>query len=90
MTIQSKAKKGQHWEIAVLTFQTLKDELEIKTDKDKGLWLADFLSTSIKKNDLISYQQILDSYTAAGFGDFELFWDNKPMNTLFKAGLLRL
>jgi hypothetical protein len=90
VTIQSKSKKGQHWEIAVLTFQTLKDELEIKTDKDKGLWLADFLSTSTKKNDLISYQQILDSYTAAGFGDFELFWDNKPMNTLFKAGLLRL
>jgi hypothetical protein len=24
------------------------------------------------------------------FEDFELFWDNKPVNTLYKAGLLRL
>ena len=26
----------------------------------------------------------------AGFDDFELFWDNKPVNTLYKAGLLQL
>jgi hypothetical protein len=27
-------------------------------------------------------------YEAAGLEDFELFWDNKPMNTMRKAGLL--
>jgi hypothetical protein len=35
-------------------------------------------------------QQIRDDYEAAGLEDFELFWDNKPVNTLYKAGLLRL
>jgi hypothetical protein len=32
----------------------------------------------------------MDSYNAAGLEDFELFWDNKPVNTLYKAGLLML
>jgi len=90
LTIQTKSKKGQQWEIAVLSFQTLKDVWEIKTDKDKGIWLADFLSNISKQNMIITYKQILESYTAAGFEDFELFWDNKPVNTLYKAGMLRL
>jgi radical SAM superfamily enzyme YgiQ (UPF0313 family) len=91
LTFQSKSKKGQHWEMAVLTFQTLTDKLEIKTDKEKGIWLANFLtSLSELNNKIISHQQILESYAAAGFEDFELFWDNKPVNTLYKAGLLRL
>jgi len=91
LTIQTKSKKGQQWEIAVLSFQTLKDVWEIKTDKDKGIWLADFLChISTQKSKILTYKQILESYTAAGFEDFELFWDNKPVNTLYKAGMLRL
>jgi hypothetical protein len=91
LEIQSKSKKGQHWEVAVLTFQTLKDTVEIKTDKDKGSWLASFLgSISTEVIPVITYQQIVNSYIAAGFEDFELFWDNKPVNTLYMAGLLRL
>ncbi len=35
-------------------------------------------------------QEVMDSYRAAGFEDFELFWDNKPVNTLYKVGLLKL
>ena len=31
-----------------------------------------------------------ESYEAAGLEDFELFWDNKPVTTLYKAGLLRI
>ena len=91
LEIQAKSKKGQHWELAILSFQTLKDKVEIKTDKDKGIWLASFLNDiSTQYVPAITYQQILQSYTAAGFEDFELFWDNKPVNTLYKAGLLRL
>ena len=91
LTIQTKSKKGQHWEIAILSFQTLKEVWEIKTEKDKGIWLADFLGDiSAKKCMIITYKQILESYTGAGFDDFELFWDNKPVNTLYKAGMLRL
>ncbi|MFM7721236.1 MAG: hypothetical protein ACKO52_08855 [Sediminibacterium sp.] len=29
-------------------------------------------------------------YLAAGLEDFDLFWDNKPIKTLHKAGLLRI
>jgi hypothetical protein len=29
-------------------------------------------------------------YAAKGLEGFDLFWDNKPMNTLHKAGLLRI
>jgi hypothetical protein len=29
-------------------------------------------------------------YEATGLDDFELFWDNKPVNTLYKLGLLHL
>ena len=29
-------------------------------------------------------------YERSGLEDFELFWDNKPVNTLYKAGLLQV
>jgi hypothetical protein len=32
----------------------------------------------------------MENYKAAGLEDFELFWDNKPINTLSKVGLLQL
>jgi hypothetical protein len=38
----------------------------------------------------LTLQQVKKDYEVAGFEDFELFWDNKPVNTLYKAGLLRL
>jgi hypothetical protein len=37
-----------------------------------------------------SIQAVKEDYTKAGLEDFELFWDNKPVNTLYKAGLLRI
>jgi len=39
---------------------------------------------------LLTLQQMKESHEAAGFEDFELFIDNKPMNTMHKVGLLRL
>jgi hypothetical protein len=33
---------------------------------------------------------VKDSYEGAGLEDFELFWDNKPVNALYKFGLLTL
>jgi len=38
----------------------------------------------------ITLQDLKDNYQAAGLEDFELFWDNKPVNSLFKFGLLQL
>jgi hypothetical protein len=39
---------------------------------------------------LMTLQEMKESHEAAGLEDFELFIDNKPMNTMHKVGLLRL
>ncbi len=86
-----KSKKGNQWELSSLTFQSRQDTLNIKVDKEQGLWLAEMLST-LSANNTKNYtlQEIKDSYEAAGLEDFELFWDNKPVNGLYKYGLLTL
>lgn len=86
-----KSKKGNQWELSSLTFQSRKDSLNIKVDKEQGLWLADTLGKLAAENTKnYTLQEIKDSYEAAGLEDFELFWDNKPVNGLYKYGLLTL
>jgi hypothetical protein len=36
----------------------------------------------------MSYTQIKENYLSAGLTGFELFWDNKPITSLYKVGLL--
>jgi radical SAM superfamily enzyme YgiQ (UPF0313 family) len=86
-----KSKKGNQWELSSLTFQSRQDTLNIKVDKKQGLWLAEMLAT-LSANNTKNYtlQEVKDSYEAAGLEDFELFWDNKPVNGLYKYGLLTL
>ncbi|MEO8770121.1 MAG: radical SAM protein [Ferruginibacter sp.] len=87
----TKSKKGNQWEICSLTFQSKKESLNIKTDKAQGLWLADMLEKlSVKNIKTYTINEVKESYESAGFDDFELFWDNKPINTLYKVGLLKL
>jgi hypothetical protein len=38
----------------------------------------------------MTIKELSDSYEARGLEDFELFWDNKPVNQLHKVGLLHL
>jgi hypothetical protein len=54
----------------------LKTELleKIKVHTNAGMTLAD----------------IKADYLATGLEDFDLFWDNKPINSLHKVGLLRI
>lgn len=86
-----KSKKGNQWELSSLTFQSRKDSLNIKVDKEQGLWLVDTLGKLAADNTKnYTLQEIKDSYEAAGLEDFELFWDNKPINGLYKYGLLTL
>ncbi len=86
-----KSKKGQQWEMSSLTFQGKKDALNIKVNQPEGQWLANMLPQLSAAN-LKTYtlQEVKDSYEAAGLEDFELFWDNKPVNGLYKLGLLTL
>ncbi len=87
----TKSKKGQQWEMVTLTFQGKKEMLSIQLDKGPGEWFIKMLeSLSIENNKIYTVKEIIDNYEAAGLEDFELFWDNKPINTMYKFGLLRL
>ena len=89
--IVTKSKKGNQWQIASLTFQTKKESFNIKVSKEEGEWLAELLAkVSISNAKTYTLQEVIEHYEAAGLEDFELFWDNKPVNTLNKVGLLRL
>jgi len=86
-----KTKKGNQWELLSLTFETKKETINIKVDKEQGAWLANILkSVSISNPNTLTLQEVKADYENAGLEYFELFWDNKPVNTLYKAGLLML
>lgn len=86
-----KSKKGNQWEMSSLTFISRTDTLNIKVDKEPGIWLAAMLEKlSIDNIKTYTLQEVKDDYDAAGLEDFELFWDNKPVNGLYKFGLLAL
>lgn len=87
----TKSKKGNQWEIASLTFENKRETVNIKVDQPQGIWLAEMLQElSVDNIKLHTLQEVKDSYEAVGLEDFELFWDNKPVNTLYKVGLLQL
>jgi hypothetical protein len=89
--IFTKSKKGNQWEMCSLSFETKKETIEIKVDKEEGIWLADMLEKlSVDNIKTFTLQEVKEDYEGNGLNDFELFWDNKPVNTLYKAGLLQL
>ncbi|MEI8054039.1 MAG: B12-binding domain-containing radical SAM protein [Bacteroidota bacterium] len=82
----TKSKKGNQWELASLTFETKSNSINIKVDKAQGVWLFDLLNT-LKTKSFMTMQEVMSDYTKAELEDFELFWDNKPVNQLCKIGL---
>jgi radical SAM superfamily enzyme YgiQ (UPF0313 family) len=87
----TKSKKGSQWEMTELSFQDKKGKFSISVNREQGDWLADMLNKlSVSNPKTYTLQEVMDSYAGAGFEDFELFWDNKPVNTLHKVGLLKL
>lgn len=89
--IIQKSKKGSVWEVMSLNFPTLKANHNINVDPEKGSWLLKILPQLHISNPVqLSYQAIKSDYESDGLEDFELFWDNKPVNGLYKAGLLRI
>lgn len=85
----TKSKKGNTWEMASLTFQSRAETVNIKVDQQQGVWLAGILQ-QLSADNMKTYtlQEVKENYEAAGLEDFELFWDNKPVNGLYKMGLL--
>lgn len=91
MEIITKSKKGSTWEMSSLTFQGKKEKVNISVQPSQGQWLTQLLQQlSVANVKTYTLQEVKDSYEAAGLEDFELFWDNKPVNTLYKLGLLKL
>ena len=74
-----------------LTFQSRKETLNIKVSKEQGQWLsAMLLLLSVNNIKIYTLKEVKENYEGVGLDDFELFWDNKPVNTLYKIGLLQL
>jgi len=87
----TKSKKGNQWEMMSLTFHGKKEMYNIKVDLQQGEWLVSMLPRlSVNNIKVYTLQEVKENYEAAGLTNFELFWDNKPVNTLHKVGLLRL
>ena len=90
-TIVQRAKKGSKWAEMNLRFETNKNTISIQVDPEKGKWFMQLLSTiHVEASTGMPLADIKTNYVAAGLEDFDLFWDNKPINTLHKAGLLRI
>ena len=91
MEIVTKSKKGNQWELAVMKFEGQSESMEIKVDKEKGEWLYSILpSLNVDAEKSMTIKELEESYEARGLEDFGLFWDNKPINQLYKVGLLHL
>ena len=90
-SIVQRSKKGNQWEEMNFLFQTNKAPLNIAINPSQGKWLLEILAAlTIGVHSGMTYAAVKESYEAAGLEDFELFWDNKPVTTLYKAGLLRV
>jgi hypothetical protein len=86
----TRSKKGAQWEVMAMTFQTRTATQSIQVEPEKGAWLLGLLPRIGVQAPPMTLQQVKADYEVAGLEDFELFWDNKPVNTLHKTGLLRL
>lgn len=86
-----KSKKGNKWEEVQLQFQTSTNTFTISIDPKQANWFLNILpQLSIENSTGLLLSDIKASYQAAGLEGFELFWDNKPISSLHKAGLLRI
>jgi hypothetical protein len=90
-TMVQRSKKGSKWEEMNLCFETNQNTISIHVEPQKGTWFIQLLEKiNVHTNAGMSLADIKADYLAAGLEDFDLFWDNKPINTLHKAGLLRI
>lgn len=86
-----KSKKGNKWEEMQLQFQANNASFNISIDPKQADWFLKILpQLSVNSSNGLTIAEIKASYQAAGLEGFELFWDNKPISGLHKAGLLRL
>ncbi len=86
----TKSKKGNSWEMMILTFHDKKESFTIQTGKKEGEWLVQMLEKlSVSQFKTYSFKEIKTDFETH-LEDFELFWYSKPVNTLREFGLLVL
>jgi hypothetical protein len=86
-----RSKKGAKWEELSLTFQSPTQTVIVNLAPSQGAWLLQLLpKLSLTNGHGMAYQEIKENYKAYGLDGFELFWDNKPITTLYKVGLLQV
>jgi hypothetical protein len=86
-----KSKKGNKWEEMQLQFQSNNASFNISIDPKQAAWFLQILpELSVDSSNGLTIAEIKASYQAAGLEGFELFWDNKPISSLHKVGLLRI
>lgn len=89
--VVTKSKKGNTWELASISFESKRQTINIKVDKAQGEWLMQLLpKITLDQSRKFTMQDVMNDYVSFGLEDFELFWDNKPVNQLNKVGLLVL
>jgi len=87
----TQSKKGMQREMATLNFTTKTNSYSIQVLRSHAEWLLPMLEKMrIDQPLTLTLKEVMDSYEAAGLEDFELFWDNKPMNGMAKMGLLKI
>ena len=86
----TKSKKGNSWEMMILTFHDKKESFTIQTGKKEGEWLVQMLEKlSVSQFKTYSFKEIKTDFETH-LEDFELFWYSKPVNALREFGLLVL
>ena len=85
-----KSKKGNSFEMMVLTFYDKKETFSIQANKNEGEWLASMLQkVAVSNLKVYTFQEIKADFEST-MEHFELFWYSKPIHTLRDFGLLVL
>lgn len=88
----TQSKKGMSREMATISFLNKTSTQQVQILKTQADWLIPTLEKlSVKNIKTYTIKELMEEYeTSTDLDDFELFWDNKPMNSLWKMGLLKL
>jgi hypothetical protein len=84
----TKSKKGLQREMATVQLINNYTEVSFDISKPQADWFLNILPRLSDLSKPLNLEQLKSDYESQGLEDFELFWDNKPINTLYKVGLL--
>jgi hypothetical protein len=74
--------------VLILTFETITETVTISLPVDSGTWFLSMMKEmSFSNPQALLFSALRASYEEAGLEDFDLFWYNKPISTLYKYGL---